>query len=170
MEGRFSRIVTFKGTSEGGRGQERRDRLCFSFCSCQTKTRSGAQDKICFPSSSSCSMAIDKFNYRLQLGRMLLLRLHLLFGRYQMLEEGQDSSHEQSSQRLVRVWGGGDQSWTCSQALSLHGCSPVPPVLARSGGMMLQTHQDTGCSPRSCSPSTPTSPWTSPPYFQKPPG
>ncbi|XP_055267495.1 beta-1,4-galactosyltransferase 3-like isoform X2 [Moschus berezovskii] len=98
MEGRFSRIVTFKGTSEGGRGQERRDRLCFSFCSCQTKTRSGAQDKICFPSSSSCSMAIDKFNYRLQLGRMLLLRLHLLFGRYQMLEEGQDSSHEQSSQ------------------------------------------------------------------------
>ncbi|CAM9962610.1 unnamed protein product [Rangifer tarandus platyrhynchus] len=36
---------------------------------------------------------------RLQRGRMLLLWLHLLFGCYHMLEEGQDPSLKQSSQR-----------------------------------------------------------------------
>lgn len=62
---------------------------------------------------------------------MLLLRLHLLFGRYHTLEEGQDPSRKQSSQRRVGVWGGGGPSWACSQALSLHGClfSPSSPGL-----------------------------------------
>lgn len=36
---------------------------------------------------------------RLKLSGMLLLRPHLLFGRYHMLEEGQDPSHKQRPQR-----------------------------------------------------------------------
>ncbi|XP_025705321.2 beta-1,4-galactosyltransferase 3-like isoform X2 [Callorhinus ursinus] len=50
---------------------------------------------ICDIFPAHVSVAIDKFNYKLQLSGMLLSRPHLLFGHYHMLE-GQDPSHQQS--------------------------------------------------------------------------
>nr|XP_008505463.1 PREDICTED: beta-1,4-galactosyltransferase 3-like [Equus przewalskii] len=52
----------------------------------------------------------DDIAARLKLSGMLLLRPHLLFGRYHMLEEGQDPSHKQRPQspgllaRIHRKW------------------------------------------------------------------
>nr|XP_023506099.1 beta-1,4-galactosyltransferase 3 isoform X2 [Equus caballus] len=65
---------------------------------------------ICDIFPAHVSVAIDKFNYKLKLSGMLLLRPHLLFGRYHMLEEGQDPSHKQRPQspgllaRIHRKW------------------------------------------------------------------
>nr|XP_044615698.1 beta-1,4-galactosyltransferase 3-like isoform X3 [Equus asinus] len=65
---------------------------------------------ICDIFPAHVSVAIDKFNYKLKLSGMLLLRPHLLFGRYHMLEEGQDPSHKQRPQspgllaRIHRRW------------------------------------------------------------------
>ncbi|XP_035960047.2 beta-1,4-galactosyltransferase 3-like isoform X2 [Halichoerus grypus] len=52
---------------------------------------------ICDIYPAHVSVAIDKFNYKLQLSGMLLSRPHLLFSCYHMLE-GQDPSHQQSPQ------------------------------------------------------------------------